>query len=134
VRCRGEDRTTCEQTREGDHTMEDRSNLTTADANAPRTNERDVKATISLTLEPFRCPLVISQVGHKILQAPAIVILHPPLLVLGKHTALDHLGLDRYTGESLKAEPTVVVGLGFGTDSSYDEGRFDTDTELSGEV
>ena len=85
----------------------------------------------SLTLEPFRRPLVVSQVGHEMLQAPAIVIFHPLLVFLGKHITLDHLGLDRYTGESLKAEPTVAVGP---TDLSNGEGGFDSDTELSGKV
>jgi len=68
------------------------------------------------------------------LEAPAIMILYPLLLVLEKHTTLDHLGLDRYTGESLKAEPTFVVGPGFVLDLSHGEGGFDTDTELSGKV
>jgi len=88
----------------------------------------------SLTLEPFRCPLVISQVGHKRLQTSAIVVLHPPLLVLGKHTTNDHLGLDRYTGESLKTEPVDVVGLGFDSYSSHGESGFNTNAELSGKV
>jgi len=134
MRHEGEDGTTRERMREGDRAPKGWINLTTANANAPGTGERDTKATIGLTLEPFRCPLVVSQVGHEALPTSAIVILHPLLLVLGKHTTLDHLGLDRYTGESLKAKPAAVVELWFDPDSLHDEGGFDMDTELSGKA
>jgi hypothetical protein len=70
----------------------------------------------------------------ELLQASAIVILHPLLLVLGKHTILDHLGLDRDTGKSLEAEPGLAIGLAFGLDSAHSEGGFDADTPLSGKI
>ena len=134
MRYEGEGRTTSEQVRKGDCASEGRIGLIPVDADTSRTSGRDTKVTAGLTLEPRQCPLVISQVGLELFQASAIVILHPLLVVLGKHIALDHLGLDRYIGKSLKAEPAAVVEIGFGTDSSYGEGRFNPDTELSGKT
>ena len=62
------------------------------------------------------------------------MVLYPLFLVLGKHTILDHLGLDGDTSKSLEAEPTLAVELAFGLDSSHGEGGFDADTEFSGKV
>ena len=134
MRYEGENRITREKAREGDCGPEGRDDLIPIDADTSRARGRDTKATFSLALEPPHSPLVISQVGLELLQASAIVVLHPLLLVLSKHTILDHLGLDGDAGESLEAEPALAVELAFGLDSSYGEGRFDADTEFSGKV
>lgn len=134
MRYEGEGRTTSEQVRKGDCASEGRIGLIPVDADTSRTSGRDTKVTAGLTLEPRQCPLVISQVGLELFQASAIVILHPLLLVLGKHTILDHLGLNGDTGEPLKTEPALAVKLAFGLDSSHGEGGFYPDTELSRKV
>jgi len=114
--------------------VEGRSDLNPVDTDTPGTSGNDIKTTRSLTFEPLQRHLFISQVGFELLQALAIVILHPLLLPLAEHTILDHLGLDRDTCESLEAEPALAVIFVFRPNSSHDEGGFDTDTPLAGKV
>lgn len=120
--------------REREHAWEGQDNLVPVDTDASRTRRRDAKTTFSLTLEPSLSPLVISQVGFELLQASAVVVLHPLFLVLGEHTIPDHLGLNGDTSKPLEAEPAAPVELVLGLDSPHDEGGFGADAPLSGKV
>lgn len=104
------------------------NNLIPVNGDTSGTRRSDTKATFGLTLEPSLRPFVVTQVGFELLQASAIVILHPLLLVLGKHAILNHLGLNGDAGESLKAKPAFAVEIVFGLDPSHRKSRFDTDT------
>jgi len=109
-------------------------NLTPLDANPSGTGGGHTKTALCFTLEPCLCPLVISQVGLELLQASAIVVPDPLLLVLGERTILDHLGLYGDAGESLEPKPTLAVEIVFRFDSSHGKGGFNTNTPLTGKV
>jgi hypothetical protein len=134
VSCGRKGKVTSDRTRERSMSSEGRENLTPVDTDTSRTRGGDAETTLSLTLEPSQGPLVISQVRFELFQASAVVILHPLFLVLGKHTILNHLGLNGDTSKALEAEPAVAVELVFGLDSPHDESGFDADTKFSGNI
>ena len=104
------------------------------DEDAARPCWRDADATLRLATEPLERTLVVLEVILERVEARAVVVAQPVLLLLTEHVFEHHARLDRHARQPLEAEPALFWVFVLRAHVTYDEDGFDADTKFVGLV
>jgi len=86
--------------------------------------------TLRLAAKILERTLVVPQESLERVEALAVVLAQPLLLLLAQHVLQDHARLDRHARQPLKAEPSLVsVGV-LGMHVAHDQNRFDPNAKV----
>ncbi|SRR6266571_4216090 len=104
------------------------------DKDAARPSRCDADGTLRLATEPLERTLIVPEVVLEHIEARAVMLAQPVLLLLAEHVFEHHARLDRHARQPLKAEPALFPVDVLRAHVTHDEDGFDADTEFVGLV
>ena len=100
------------------------------DEDTARPCRRDADSALCLAAQPLDRTLVVLELVLERVEAGAVVLAHPLLLLLAEHVFEHHACLNRYARQPLKAEPALLRVETLRAHVAHDEDGLDADTEF----